>query len=261
MTPFIGGPLRQGDDGPHVIELYAYLERYGYIASDRPDRFGKRSAAGAKLPATVDRYDAAMAEAVRLFQRTYKIKEDGIVADETLALMRMPRCGVPDIIYGQPATRYNTYCPWRRRDLRWHIHEVLPQIGEAHRQIFVDQLMKWANVANLQISAGPAGSQIQSFNYVDDGPGGTFAYACYPCSGSCSGDCHFDLYDAWSSADVTPSNRVDFVSVALHEIGHALGMLHSPGHRDAVMYPKFAFSEQRRSLTQDDIGGIRELYP
>lgn len=50
---------------------------------------------------------------------------------------------------------------------------------------------------------------------------------------------------------------VHFFSVALHEIGHSLGLAHSY-EIEAVMFPYY--SEQHYGLKQDDINGIRQLY-
>lgn len=50
---------------------------------------------------------------------------------------------------------------------------------------------------------------------------------------------------------------IHFFSVALHEIGHSLGLAHSDV-REAVMYA--FYSEQHNDLKQDDINGIQRLY-
>lgn len=50
---------------------------------------------------------------------------------------------------------------------------------------------------------------------------------------------------------------IDFFSVALHEIGHTLGLAHSDV-REAVMYAYY--SKQHYDLKQDDINGILQLY-
>jgi predicted Zn-dependent protease len=49
----------------------------------------------------------------------------------------------------------------------------------------------------------------------------------------------------------------DLQTVALHELGHALGLSHSTTN-GAVMWP--SYGGQRRSLTTDDINGIQAIY-
>jgi hypothetical protein len=82
---------------------------------------------------------------------------------------------------------------------------------------------------------------------------------------------------SWSTADTGAANRFDVESIALHEIGHLLGLAHSAlgeteliaggGRRviaaEAVMFP-IAFSVGStigRTLRADDIAGITDLYP
>jgi hypothetical protein len=50
----------------------------------------------------------------------------------------------------------------------------------------------------------------------------------------------------------------DKISVIAHELGHALGLGHSPV-KDSLMY--FSTVPKRRSLGEDDIDGITYLYP
>ena len=53
---------------------------------------------------------------------------------------------------------------------------------------------------------------------------------------------------------------IDFLSVALHEVGHALGLDHSTV-RGSVMYPTYdGCINNPPSLTADDIAGIRAIY-
>lgn len=52
--------------------------------------------------------------------------------------------------------------------------------------------------------------------------------------------------------------RDEQVAVLAHEIGHAIGLGHSPV-RDSLMY--FSTVPKRRSLGQDDIDGVSFLYP
>ncbi|HKQ54053.1 MAG TPA: matrixin family metalloprotease [Pyrinomonadaceae bacterium] len=80
-----------------------------------------------------------------------------------------------------------------------------------------------------------------------------------PNGGSLAGDAHFDEDETWTlSIRTDASQPMDLVTVAAHEIGHSLGLAHSqvPG---ALMYP--FYSGSHRFLDQDDINGIRSIYP
>ncbi|MFN7650401.1 MAG: matrixin family metalloprotease, partial [Acidobacteriota bacterium] len=90
--------------------------------------------------------------------------------------------------------------------------------------------------------------------YPFDGPGKVLAHTFYPAppnSEPLGGDMHFDEDENWQVGQ-----DVDIYSVALHELGHALGLGHSdlPG---AVMY---AYYRRADRLTTEDIGAARRLY-
>ncbi|MHC4631477.1 MAG: matrixin family metalloprotease [Planctomycetota bacterium] len=77
--------------------------------------------------------------------------------------------------------------------------------------------------------------------------------------GTLGGDMHFDVSRTWVNdpSDVTGNGKYDFYTVALHELGHSLGLDHS-SVVGSVMEPVYAGS--RRTLTADDITGIQALY-
>lgn len=106
--------------------------------------------------------------------------------------------------------------------------------------------------ADIEISwqAGDHNS-IEDF----DGPGGILAYATFPNPFSPRKVfLRFDNDERWSN---TGFQDVDLLTVAIHEIGHALGLGHSRDPR-AIMYASYA--GPRRALSADDIAGIQELY-
>jgi MYXO-CTERM domain-containing protein len=53
----------------------------------------------------------------------------------------------------------------------------------------------------------------------------------------------------------------DLESALTHELGHALGLAHSPGVASAVMYPSTVPGEiTKRHLSDDDVSGVQKLY-
>ncbi|KAI8541560.1 hypothetical protein RHMOL_Rhmol08G0071600 [Rhododendron molle] len=85
-----------------------------------------------------------------------------------------------------------------------------------------------------------------------DGPLGTLAQAWAPTDGRF----HYDADETWS-AGPTPG-AFDLETVALHEIGHLLGLGHS-SVPDAIMYASIS-QGVAKGLDGDDIQGIKALY-
>src|SRR5262249_13158656 len=59
------------------------------------------------LPCMWDTYDFVTEEAVRAYQKFFRLQIDGQVNSETLRMISAPRCGVPDSKVTDPSSRYN----------------------------------------------------------------------------------------------------------------------------------------------------------
>lgn len=96
---------------------------------------------------------------------------------------------------------------------------------------------------------GNVGSNVLAHAYQ---PGNE---AFFGAGGNIAGDVHFDDANLWS--DGGTGGTIDFYTVALHELGHALGLGHSTV-AGSVM--EAFYGGPRRTLTADDIAGIQSIY-
>jgi hypothetical protein len=90
--------------------------------------------------------------------------------------------------------------------------------------------------------------------YPFDGPGGVIAHTFFPAPPNpepIAGDMHFNDSETWRIGATT-----DLFSVALHELGHALGLGHSDDPT-AVMYPYY---QMVTALSPLDISTVQTLY-
>ncbi len=112
-------------------------------------------------------------------------------------------------------------------------------------------------------TAGGTGHIRVGAIFIDGGTGGNvLAHAYQPgneeffgAGGSIAGDMHFDDSNFWS--DGGGSGTIDFYTVALHELGHALGLGHSTVSGSVM---EAFYGGARRTLTADDIAGIQAIY-
>ena len=85
-----------------------------------------------------------------------------------------------------------------------------------------------------------------------DGPRNVLAHAFFPSSG---GDAHFDDDESWV---FHLGAGLSATQVAVHEIGHSLGLDHT-NIASAIMFPRYIF-KQNLDLDLDDIAGMQSIY-
>lgn len=270
--------LAPGADGPIVGELQHYLSRFGWLR--RPDLPAVLEGHELLPEGKPDRFDENTETALAEFQRFYRLPVTGTLNAETLALMWRPRCGVPDtgmvtVALGDgakpPAGFVAGPNKWKDLHLGYQLLAGSSDLSNAAvRQALRFAYRTWCLIA--QIEAHPVSSKPDmrvrfesgtgdhgcgTGDNAFDGVGGTLAHAHYPppFNGDLAGDIHFDEAETWTRDD--PPTGTDFDTVALHEAGHSLGLDHS-GEKAAVMYA--FYGGLRRTLTADDIEGMRSLY-
>lgn len=103
------------------------------------------------------------------------------------------------------------------------------------------------------------GSYYHGDRYPFDGPGNILAHAFYPYEENAfGGDIHFDNDENWKENATTMSEGVDFLSVLVHELGHSLGLAHSPVY-NSIMFPYYKGLTPAQ-LDYDDILAMYTMY-
>ncbi|KAJ1712029.1 matrix metalloproteinase [Aspergillus flavus] len=228
-------------------KIRAYLQSLGYLdISKSPDGgFSKAE-------------DYA---AIRKFQHFYGLKDvTGSYNEKTRQAMTEKRCGIPE---NNVLASFNTGPPkWNKRAIFWKLKNESQHLGyeDAKNQI-EEAFAEWQKYFRYpQIKESEDEEEDISIEFTQthhgdgypfDGPGNVLAHAFFPLpsSGVLAGDMHFDEAEKWTTTFLR--------QVALHELGHSLGLSHS-SDPNSVMWPWF---NGKSKLERDDIARIQALYP
>uniref|UniRef100_A0A667WGI7 Peptidase metallopeptidase domain-containing protein n=1 Tax=Myripristis murdjan TaxID=586833 RepID=A0A667WGI7_9TELE len=210
------------------------------------------------------RSSSDMEEKIREMQNFFGLKETGHLDEETLDIMREPRCGVPDV---ENFSFYPRKPKWKKHNITYKIVQYTPDMKrEEVESIFRSALKIWSDAAPLTFTKVNNGKADIDISFVRrthgdffpfDGPKGVLAHAFEPGEGL-GGDVHFDEDETWMKGK--QKQGYNLFTVAAHELGHSLGLAHSKD-RSSLMYPNYKyFSSAHYTLPKDDVLGIQTLY-
>ena len=246
--------LSRGEEDPGFGVVQDFLQRFGYLNG------GSFSEA---------RLDDPTAEALARYQEYYGLPETGVLDEPTRERMMTHRCGMPDLDNG---VAFSTRCAWEHPNLTFAFEDGTNDVaGNAELQAVRNAFGTWAAAVPLVFTE--TGATQNPDNTIDWRPaidpdhsmvGGVLAHADFPpgcavVTNSLPKPVHFDDSEhLWAVGAV--AGGFDVETVALHELGHILGLQHT-NVAGSVMFPSVSANTTKRALTADDLGGIRQLYP
>ncbi|XP_035663521.1 collagenase 3-like [Branchiostoma floridae] len=251
-----------------------YLSKYGYAEQD-PSAPAGLTSRGDLTP--------TVRKAICKFQRFMNLPVTCKLDRKTIRAMKRPRCGMPDIepepaaltcaggrggegprmasLYSLGGSR------WKKKELTYKIISYTPDLSRSVVNDAIAMAFKvWSDVINIEFKRVPPyyksdvtirfakGYHGDGTKNTFDGPGGTLAHAFYPEYG---GNCHFDEAETWTVGELNDAGK-DLYQVAVHELGHTLGLGHSDVP-DAIMIPTYLYRPFFK-LHPDDVAGIQRLY-
>uniref|UniRef100_A0A803KYN8 Peptidase metallopeptidase domain-containing protein n=2 Tax=Chenopodium quinoa TaxID=63459 RepID=A0A803KYN8_CHEQI len=265
---------RKGSRVEDIAELKSYFQRFGYY--DHP-----LIPKGEEKVDFSNEFDDHLEHVLIRYQQNYGLPVTGTLDHCTLSMIMSPRCGIPDhpkkSSYSLHETRHYLYFPGRPRWNRdipmtlkyaYSLDDFITYLSlNDIKGAFERAFLRWASVIPVKFvetkDLGVADIKI-GFYKGDHGDGepfdgvlGVLAHAFSPENGRF----HLDAAEKWTiDFDKEDSDvAVDLESVALHEIGHLLGLAHS-NVKESVMYPSLKPREKKLKLRFDDIEGVQYLY-
>ena len=136
---------------------------------------------------------------------------------------------------------------------------------ETFEEVIEEALDVWAAVADVHFTKTDIPGRERSIDFTFeelDGQGGMLANAFFPNDVNpepYAGDVQFDLSESWEIGNSRGEEAFDLMYVAVHEIGHALGLDHSENDgaiMNGLVEPNYEF----RNLTTSDVEAIHEIY-
>jgi peptidoglycan hydrolase-like protein with peptidoglycan-binding domain len=257
--------LGPNSHGSQVRAVQQYLKAYGYFPNERLAREFPAWRPAVSMAPDFGTYDQSTADAVKALQRNSGLTEVGIVDAATRAVLRKSRCGVPDNIPKlDPANKFDAVArPFAGPGVSWTLTNTAHTgalIGTTGVEITIQQATAALTAAfnAWQPQTGLAFQQVSGAADITISFQSTCDMNNYCGSGVSSGPViHLNVGGGWSLANSPPVGAADLQTVAMHEIGHSLGIAHSS--IDAALMA-WDTGGAFRTLRVDDIVAAHVLY-
>nr|XP_043637652.1 metalloendoproteinase 3-MMP-like [Erigeron canadensis] len=251
----------KGDKVQGLHEIKLYLAQFGYLNYQHSPNH-----------TNADEFDEELDAALKSYQNFYHLNATGVLDGTTISQMLIPRCGQPDKITHQHGTKTlhivshysffpnNPKWPTSKSHLTYAFDSNYPR---RYVPPVVRAFNKWTTSTNYftfsRVNNFESADLKIGFENPEHGDGSDFepsilAHAYAPTDGRF----HYNANTSWSVGPGPVPNVNDLETVALHEIGHLLGLHHSEDE-NAVMWSIIPTGTVK-SLNADDIQGIRVLY-
>ena len=196
---------------------------------------------------------------VETYQEFHGLLVDNVFGPITQKHLTTPRiCSRPDIEYFSDSENQQRKWPFKELLVRPEDNISPFSITETN-DILIAALQSWSDVADLNFILTTGREHIKITTGRIDGPSGTLAWSELP-NQSNKVLQKYDSSEQWVLSSNPPSNKIDLLAVMVHELGHALGLVHAPSTSASTNIMAPFYNPSIREPLSGDIERIQALY-
>lgn len=251
-------------------KLYKYLKKRNYFELEEKVSAAAKSARSTTKQLSERQKKKKFVDAVKRFQTFSDLPATGRVNKATMQEIEKPRCGNPDLTLAESVTLEAMPPRWNTKNITYGFRNVTQQIQppQVVKNAIATAFGIWRQAVptfsfrEVSLAEGPmikflfiAGPHGDGENFA--GGDGVVGHAFPPNSPTLRGEVHFDNAEQWGVDG--SATKIDLITVAIHEIGHALGLVEHSTNSNAQMFAKY--TRVFRGLHPEDVARIQNLYP
>ncbi|WVZ11762.1 hypothetical protein V8G54_016292 [Vigna mungo] len=258
--PDFSSPQQYLQEIKGLSRIKQYFSNFGYLQSSQTFN---------------DILDQQTVSAIQTYQQSFNLHVTGYLNKQTLQLISLPRCAVPDMIFTN-----NLPVSWPKAGNQWfqkinltYGFPPISNIPDNAKKVFRQAFTRWANATGrlniTQTNYDDADIKVGFYGLNDVVVADVFGLSLIireepplnvkTAEISLNGNMYWALPSENNSLS-WENDVLDLESVMMHEIGHLLGFDHSFLH-ESVMYPYILPSQQRKiQLSNFDKNNIFQQY-